>query len=193
MRLQLKLYVMYVFSKFNLYFYRRSAEKIAEILKGHSAVCVATDQFCLVTVRRTHIWDDSMRVLRRVDLQKRLKVTFLGKSAIDDGGLCREYLRLLMGALVMQSHLFAGSTSRRVPLHNALAVQKGDFHMVGIIIVLSLTKRWAGPAPTFFSPSVVDYFLEGCNNVKVSIDDIPDYDIREKLIKVSPLYLTNNV
>ena len=67
-------------------------------------------------------------------------------------------MRLLMGALVMQSHLLAGSTSRRVPLHNVLAVQKRDFHMVGNIIVLSLTQ--GGPAPTFFSPSVVDYSLE---------------------------------
>ena len=61
-----------------------------------------------VKVRRTHIWGDSMKVFRRVDLKKRLKVTFIGEAGVDNGGPRREYLRLVMAVMVEQSHLLDG-------------------------------------------------------------------------------------
>ena len=61
---------------------------------------------------------------------------FLGEAAVDDGGPCREYLWLLMAVAMEQSHLLAEPPCRKVPVHNALAVQSGDFHMLGVIIVL---------------------------------------------------------
>ena len=47
--------------------------------------------------------------------------------------------------------------------------------------MLSLTQR--GPAPAFFAPSVVDYFVGGSINVWPSVRDISDY-VQEKLNKV---------
>lgn len=162
---------------------RPSQEDIAGILKEHCLSHMITDEVSRMTVRRTNIWGDSMKALRRVDVRKRLKVTFLGESAVDDGGPRREYLRLLMAAMVDQSHLLAGPPCRKVPLHNVLAVQRGDFRMIGVIIVLSLTQ--GGPAPAFFAPSVVDYLFGGCGSVRACINDIPDHDVQEKLTQVS--------
>ena len=98
-------------------------------------------------------------ILHKVDLQK--AESNLPWSQLLMMVAPTEYLRVLMGALVMQSHLLTGSTFRRVPLHNALAVQKRDFHMVGIITVLSLTQ--GGPAPTFFFSFSCVLLLNGCN------------------------------
>ena len=149
------------------------------------------DEVNRITVRRTHIWDDSMKALRRVDVRKQLKVTFLGEAAVDDGGPRREYLRLLMAVAMEQSHLLAGPACRKVPVHNALAVQRGDFHMLGVIIVLSLTQ--GGPAPIFFAPSIVDYLFGGCGNIRASIGDIPDCDVQDKLFKVSLMCITKMI
>ena len=46
-----------------------------------------------------------MKVLHREDLHKTLRVTFLGESAVDDGGPWRKYLRLLMALMAEQNHL----------------------------------------------------------------------------------------
>lgn len=136
-----------------------------------------------ITVRRTHVWEDSLRAFHRVDLQKRLRVTFLGEAGVDDGGPRREYLRLLMSAMSRQGHLLSGSPSRRVPVHNTLALSKGEFYKMGVFIVMSLMQ--GGPGPTFFAPSVVDYLFGGTEAVKGCIDDIPDIEICEKLHKVN--------
>lgn len=143
------------------------------------------DEVSRITVRRSHIWADSMRVLRRVHLEKRLKVTFLGESAVDDGGPRREYLRLLMSTMAEQSSLFTGPPSCKVPVHNAMALQRGDFHIVGVAIVLSLSQ--GGPGPTFFAPSVVDYLFGGISKVKPRVEDIPDCEVQEKLSKVNKI------
>lgn len=129
------------------------------------------DEVNRIAVRKTHIWNDSMKALHQVDSQKWLKVTFLGEAAVDNGGPCREYLGLLMAVTVEQSHLLAGPPCRKVPVHNVLAVQRGDFHMLGVIIVLSLIQ--GGPAPMFFASSVVDYLFGGCSNARASICDTP--------------------
>lgn len=49
-----------------------------------------------------------MRIFRLVDMHKQLKVTFTGEGGVDNGGLCCEYLRLVMGAMVEQNNLLDG-------------------------------------------------------------------------------------
>ena len=161
--------------------YNSDPGDIAEILKKHSLLNVAVES-CKVKVRRTNIWTDSIKVFRRMDLTKTLKVTFIGEAGVDDGGPRREYLRLMMAAMSEQNDLLDGPTNRRVLRHNVLAAEKGHFFIMGCFIVLSLTQ--GGPAPAFFAPSVVDYFVGGSINVQPSVRDIPDYDVQEKLNKV---------
>ena len=155
---------------------------VAEILRTHSLLNVSTCEACRVKVRRTHIWIDSVKVFRRVDLKKTLKVTFIGEAGVDDGGPRREYLRLMMSAMSDQNDLLDGPKDRRVLRHNLLSAEKGHFYIMGCFIVLSLTQ--GGPAPGFFAPSVVDYLVGGCVNVHPCIGDIPDFEVHDKLKKV---------
>ncbi len=103
-------------------------------------------------------------------------------TGVDDGGPCREYLRLLMSEMSKQGHLFTGPITCKVPMHNALALTKGDFYKIGTFIVLSITQ--GGPGPTWFAGSVVDYLFGGTEAVKGCATDVPDYDVREKLLEV---------
>ena len=118
-------------------------------MKKHCATHISQDESSRITVRRTHIWQDSMRTIRRIKLQKRLRVTFLGEAGVDDGGPGREYLRLLMAAMSNQAHLLSGPPMCKVPQHNSLALLKGDFYNIGILIVLTQ----GGPGPILFACS----------------------------------------
>lgn len=136
-----------------------------------------------ITIRRSHIWGDTLRAWRReLDLRKPIKVTFLGEPAVDEGGPRREFLRLLMKAVSEQSSLLVGLPTRKVLLHNALAMSKGHYRCMGEMIVMSLIQ--GGPGPACFSPTVIDYVLGGIARVRPSIDDIPDCHIQEVMKKV---------
>lgn len=129
-----------------------------------------------------------MRVLRRVDPTKHLKVSFIGEAAVDDGGPRREYLRLVLASMMNQSQLLTGPATRKVPQHNSLAVHNGEFYLIGVTIVLSLTQ--GGPAPTFFAKSVVDYLFHGASSVTPGhISDIPDQSVQEKISEVRLIFL----
>lgn len=73
-----------------------------------------------------------------------------------------------------QAHLLAGPSSHKMPMHNMLALQRGEYDMVGVMIALSITQ--GGPAPAFFA-SVVGYLFGGVNSV--NIGDIPDIDVQQ--------------
>ena len=53
---------------------------------------------------------------------------------------------------------------------------------VGEMLATSLVH--GGPAPHFFSEAVSDYILYGMDKVRVTVDDVPDHDVRSKLIMV---------
>lgn len=135
-----------------------------------------------ITVRRSHIWEDTVRAFqRKLDLRKILKVTFLGEPAIDDSGLRREYLRLLMKAISEQS-LLTGPPLGKVLAHNTMAMQKRYYRYIGEAIVMSVTQ--GGPGPVCFAPSVVDYLQGGIEKVRPRVEDIPNRNIQEMLRKV---------
>ena len=139
-----------------------------------------------ITVRRSHIWEDTLRALRRnLDLRKVIKVTFLGEPAIDDGGPRREYLRLLMKT-VSQHPLLTGPPLRKVMVHNTLALQKQYYRYLGEAIVLSVTQ--GGPGPMCFAQSVVDYLQGGIERVTPRIEDIPNDNIQELLRRVPSMH-----
>ena len=41
-----------------------------------------------------------------------------------------------------------------------------------------------GPGPVFFSPAVIDYLFCGISTVKVTVDDVPDVTLKDKIKKV---------
>lgn len=112
----------------------------------------------------------------------RLRVVFLGESAVDGGGPMREYLHLLVAAFARNNSLFCGPMISRTPMHNMTALDKQTFFYVGRIIAISLV--YGGPSPSFFSSAVADYITYGVLKVKATVDDVPDEKVKEKLVKV---------
>ena len=100
-----------------------------------------------------------------------LKVTFLGEETVDDGGPRREFLSFLMKEAFHTSGLF----------YNVEAVTANKFFLVGKIST-SLIQR--GQPPPSFARAVADFVV--FDEVKSSpcLDDIPDYEVRQKLKEV---------
>lgn len=136
-----------------------------------------------IAVRRRHLWRDSKLVLSRPNntYSMGMRVTFVSEAAVDEGGPKREYFRLVLRELSNNNALFDGSSERRIFRHNLIELQGSSYLIAGRIIALSLI--YGGPAPHFFARAVAEYIL-GISPYTVSIEDIPDYGVQQKLLKV---------
>ena len=136
-----------------------------------------------IHVRRKCLFSDAVRAFSRLsfNVSKMLKVTFLGEEAVDDGGPRREFFSFLMKEAFHTSGLFSGWPSNVVPLHNVEAVAN-NFFLVGKMISTSLIQ--GGQPPLCFARAVADFVV--FDEVKSSpcLDDIPDYEVRQKLKEV---------
>ena len=74
-------------------------------------------------------------------------VTFIGEPTQDAGGPTREFFRLVL-KMSQDGNLFAGPPGARTLVHNILALQRNEFHVVSHAITLSLI--YGGGAPYFF-------------------------------------------
>lgn len=140
-----------------------------------------------IHVRRSHIINDSIRAFSKpnFNVSKMLKVIFVGEPSVDDGGPRREFFELLMREAFTTSGLFVGWPQNVIPTHNVQALADNKYYVVGKIIATSLVQ--GGQPPVCFSPAVADYLV--FDEVKSSpcLQDIPDYDVRQKLEKVITL------
>ncbi|XP_062511824.1 G2/M phase-specific E3 ubiquitin-protein ligase-like [Corticium candelabrum] len=110
-------------------------------------------------------------------------------TAVDDGGPLREFFRLLILETGNVVSIFCGSEGKRVPAHNVLALQRNEYFFVGKCIALSIT--YGGPGPHFFSKSIARYL---CGESITSPElEVPDYEIREKIEKVSKVQTTEQL
>ena len=131
-----------------------------------------TDTYQRLTVRRSHIWDDSVRLFTRgIATNKQFKVTFLGEPAVDVGGPRREYFTLLLKAAANNNGLFEGPLEHRIPVHNMSALMEKTYFSVGRMFAASVLQ--GGPAPTFLAESIADYLLYGLEGVGTHTEDIP--------------------
>ena len=166
--------------------HRVSQRTVEAILRSHSSEILSTDKDDIfrLKVRRRHIWEDALNYFRKgIPTSKHLRVTFLGEPAVDAGGPLREFFRLLLGELSRNNSLFCGEETARAPLHNVLALSKNTFKHVGCMMAASLLN--GGPAPSFFADFVADYIAFGIGKLKVSVQDVIDPNMKEKLIKVN--------
>ena len=71
---------------------------LESLLGDHcSKVLLEEEDHHRITVRRRHVFQDAITAFRTgFQFKKHLAVTFLGEPAVDAGGPCREFLRLLM-------------------------------------------------------------------------------------------------
>ena len=105
---------------------------------------------------------------------------------MDEGGPKREYFQLVLGELANNNALFDGGSQRRILRHNVIELKGSSYLIAGRIIALPLI--YGGPAPHFFARAIAEYFL-GITSYTVSIEDVPDYCVQQKLFRVFILLL----
>ena len=134
-------------------------------------------------IRRKHVWEDALhRFKSGLDLNKYLKVTFLGEPAVDEGGPLREFFHLLVSSISQNNNLFCSAEGGRVPRLNVTEFEKKTYYYIGMMLALSLVH--GGPAPHFFTDAVADYIVYGMSKVRATPADVPDKVIRQKLLQV---------
>ncbi len=156
------------------------------LLKSHTFCEISGeyDQCQRIVIRRKYIWEDTLAQIKKgVMFHWHLRVTFVGEPAVDAGGPCREFLRLLIREIFSSNHFFEGEDDTRIPCHNMRALQDGTFRYIGQMVALSITHD--GPGPGCLATSVVQYLLYGLNGVHPRVEDISDIQMRKKVQKVS--------
>ena len=137
-------------------------------------------QVLRISVRRSHVWDDTIRLYNKgIYCDKLLKVSFIGEPAIDLGGPKREYFTLLMQAIVRNNMLFEGPSHMRIPKVNASALIENRYFVIGRMMAASIVHDCTAPA--FLAKSIVDYLLYGLSS---EIDEVYDKDVKDILNQV---------
>ena len=125
-------------------------------------------------------------------LNSTLRVKFENEVAVGEDPV-REFFSTLMGFLhdgfpldgVDQGKLtkvFEGEEDHKLPIPNALLRNVGFYTSVGRMIAHSFLH--GGPPLYGLSPAVIEFWCQDSINA-VTIDDVPDYDLREALREVS--------
>ena len=157
------------------------------LLQQHqSKVITGQDEedFQRIHVRRSHLFSDAMRAFSRAtfNVSKMLKVVFVGEPSVDDGGLRREFFQLLMKEAFTASGLFVGWPKNVIPIHSVEAVAANKYYTVGKMIATCLVQ--GGQPPVCFAAAIADYLVYDEIRGETSLNDIPDFTVRQKLKKV---------
>lgn len=90
-----------------------------------------------ITVRRGHIFDDTLVALRSgFDEKKHLRRCFLGEKGVDGGGPRREFFMLLMGSIANYGSILDGPPERRVLRHNTTAFEVCSIHSYILLYII---------------------------------------------------------
>lgn len=121
------------------------------------------------------------------DITKHLSIEFKDEMGLDAGGVTREYFHLLMERLKQGPggaiNLFEGQLGHLVPIHNNYDVLSGAlFVLSGKMILHSILNDCNGVPG--MSPAIISYLMTGRRDSAVehvTLEDIPDPDLKEKL------------
>ena len=135
------------------------------------------DDHVTLMVRRRKIYLDTHEKLKRLfaDGVKPIIVQFVAEPAVDAGGPVREFFALYFEDA--QRHLMQGKTAFTF-IHDLQKLSNGDFELYGKIIALSLLHQCPGPRNMILA---VASRILGDISVKPSVDELPDFDVSEKL------------
>ena len=161
---------------------------IKHILQRHrQSVITYTDDVQRIHVRRSHIFTDSLRQFSKssFDVSKILRVTFVGESAVDDGGPRREFFQLLQHDIACKSGLFAGWPDHVVPIHNVDALMHNKYYVAGRMLATALVQ--GGQPPVFFAGAVADFLVFEMVKSPVNLNDIPDFEARQCVKEVNDI------
>ena len=124
-----------------------------------------------------------------------LRVKFENEGAVGEEPV-REFFSILMGFIQNGLYLddpgrltmlFEGETDHKIPVPNALLCNSGLYTSVGLMIAHSFLH--GGPPLYGLSPAVLEFWTRESISEVVTIEDIPDYDLRQALKEVLVLLL----
>ena len=166
-----------------MYANRSEPIDIKRVLSDFRTQVIDEDEVQRVDIRRARIFDDTLVLFSRThfDVHKHLKVNFIGEAAVDNGGLTREFFRLVISE-VLQSCLFAGWPANVVPLHNIGDITLNHFYQIGRILTTCIIH--GGQAPHCFARGIAEYLIYGQIKSDPCIDDVYDLQVRNSLKKV---------
>lgn len=147
-----------------------------------------------ITVRRSTLFGDAFRSFSKptFNVSKMLKVCFIGEpGAVDEGGPRREFFCLLIREMFSKSGIFFGWPENVIPMHNVEAVAKNKFYVIGKMITTSLVQ--CGVAPQCFARAIAEYLVFDHIRCTPCIDDIPDIEVKDMLLKVSHFTYTHAI
>lgn len=128
------------------------------------------------------MWQDAVFKLKRCcagDLNKLIKVQFIGEPAVDQGGPRNEFFSLLHREIASSS-LFVGEPESKCFNHNIIALEQKEYLLYGQLCALGILQD--SPSPCFFSPSVTDYIVYGkLSKVSTCVKDVPNAKAKKKL------------
>ena len=115
----------------SLCYHRTSIVPLDALLEDLRRSAFETSDNYKIIVRRRHIFHDALIAFKaNRDWKRPLSITFLGEPAVDIGGPCREFLRLLIED-VCKSSFFEGTDESRVPVHNVVALEQQTYKYIG--------------------------------------------------------------
>ena len=124
-----------------------------------------------------------------------LRVKFENERAVGEGPI-REFFSIVMGFIQNGLYLddpgqltlfFEGQIYHKIPVPNVLLCNSGMYISVGRMLAHSFLH--GGPPLYGLSPAVLEFWTHESVSEAVTIEDIPDYDLRQALNEVHVLLL----
>lgn len=123
---------------------------LCDIIKDFSAGKFSQESPLRIKIRRSHVWQDAAFKLRKCtenDLNKLIKIQFVGEPAVDQGGPRNEFFSLLHKEMAASS-LFVGEPRSKCFNHNVIALEKKEYLLYGQLCSLAILQH--SPPPCFF-------------------------------------------
>ncbi|CAK9009434.1 Ubiquitin-protein ligase E3A (E6AP ubiquitin-protein ligase) (HECT-type ubiquitin transferase E3A) (Human papillomavirus E6-associated protein) (Oncogenic protein-associated protein E6-AP) (Renal carcinoma antigen NY-REN-54) [Durusdinium trenchii] len=137
-----------------VYLQHQVARRVAadlEVLPGHEIHIDPALLFFILKVHRDRILEDTTAALQKAtpeDLRRQLKVVFEGEQGVDEGGLAREFFRLLSAhVFTVEGGLFDPLVAQnaRVLWFNSASVREStEFWLAGVILGLVVYNNMPG-------------------------------------------------
>lgn len=140
-------------------------------------------------LRRKYALDDAITRIAMLPskmLCNRLRINFLGESAIDLGGPTREFASLLHQQFA-NSRFVEGPATGKCFAHVHTHVQKGLLKEIGKLVAITLLQ--GGYGMPIFVPPVAEMIVFGTTKTTVQLEHIPNHEVRTSLEQV---YLSLN-
>ena len=127
-----------------------------------------------ITIHRSHILDDSIRLFQKgVCCNKLFKVNYIGEPCCKPWGSLREYFAVLMRAIA-NSSLLEGLAGQRMIRSNVSAVLEKTYFHVGWMMGASRLHSGPHPPPTCLAKTITEYKMYRIEGVQLKIRNIPE-------------------